>query len=130
MSHPEYSFPSLSHHLVVLAFALAHTRAPHCAPAPTPPQEQRTWWTVAWYIVFALFGVLVVAVFVKGIVDSDDVDVSLNITLSCQIIVGLGTGLQAVCSEQSAAGTCSQCLPSTGTATIPVKDPHKVHFFD
>ena len=48
------------------------------APIPTPPQEKRTWWTVAWYIVFALFGVLVVAVFVKGIVDSDDVDVSLS----------------------------------------------------
>ena len=47
------------------------------APAPTPPQEKRTWWTVAWYLVFALLGVLVVAVFVKGIIDSDDVDVSL-----------------------------------------------------
>ena len=109
---------------------LAREEQAEAGEVPPPPKEKRTWWTIGWYTVFAILGVFVAAVFVKGFIDADDVDVSLNITLSCQIIVGLGTGLQAVCSEQSAAGTCSQCLPSTGTATIPVKDPHKVHFFD
>ena len=61
------------------------------APTPTPPQEKRTWWTVAWYIVFALLGVLVVAVFVKGIVDSDDVDVSLSSSSSCLVPTRAGS---------------------------------------
>ncbi|TBU27409.1 hypothetical protein BD311DRAFT_797734, partial [Dichomitus squalens] len=32
-------------------------------------------WTLAWYTVFTILGVLVVAVFDKGIVDSDDVEI-------------------------------------------------------
>ena len=40
------------------------------------PQQKRTWWTVGWYTIFALFGAFVLGVFVKGVIDSDDVDVS------------------------------------------------------
>ena len=46
------------------------------------PQEKRTWWIIGWYTVFALLGTFAVAVFVKGVIDSDDVDVSTPLFLN------------------------------------------------
>lgn len=45
---------------------------------PPPPTEKRTWWTIGWYTVFTIFGVFVAAVFVKGFMDADDVEVSTH----------------------------------------------------
>ncbi len=44
---------------------------------PPEIQKQRTWWTIGWYAVFTVLGVLATAVFIKGFIDSDDVDVSI-----------------------------------------------------
>ena len=44
---------------------------------PTPKKE-RTWWTIGWNIVWTVLGVFVLAVFIKGFIDADDVDVSLT----------------------------------------------------
>ena len=45
---------------------------------PTPKKE-RTWWTIGWSIVWTVLGVFVLAVFIKGFIDADDVDVSCGI---------------------------------------------------
>ncbi|RDX45793.1 mitochondrial carrier [Lentinus brumalis] len=54
-----------------------------------PPEKQRTWWTIGWYAVFTVLGVLATAVFIKGFIDSDDVDFDLGATLK----KALGGGL-------------------------------------
>ncbi|KAI0710858.1 mitochondrial carrier [Earliella scabrosa] len=55
---------------------------------PTPKKE-RTWWTIGWNIVWTVLGVFVLAVFIKGFIDADDVDFDLGKTLK----KALGGGL-------------------------------------
>ena len=42
-----------------------------------PPEKKRTWWTIGWYAVWTVLGVFVAAVFVKGFIDADDIEVSI-----------------------------------------------------
>lgn len=46
---------------------------------PVPPQEKRTrtWWTTAWHTILAALGVVALLLFIKGVIDTDDVDVSV-----------------------------------------------------
>lgn len=44
---------------------------------PTPsPKQKRSWWSIGWYTVLTLAGAFLLAIFIKGFIDSDDVDVS------------------------------------------------------
>ncbi|TFK94462.1 hypothetical protein K466DRAFT_324632 [Polyporus arcularius HHB13444] len=62
-----------------------------------PPEKQRTWWTIGWYAVFTVLGVLATAVFIKGFIDSDDVDVSILYVLGW---IGGTRGRSAVSDTQ------------------------------
>ena len=42
-----------------------------------PPEKKRTWWTIGWYAVWTVLGVFVAAIFVKGFIDADDIEVSI-----------------------------------------------------
>ncbi len=44
--------------------------------AQPSPKEERTWTSLAWKTVWTVLGVFVLAVFIKGFIDADDVDVS------------------------------------------------------
>ncbi|KAI0700848.1 mitochondrial carrier [Cerioporus squamosus] len=57
--------------------------------SPPPPEKQRTWWTIGWYAVFTVLGVLATAVFIKGFIDADDIEFDLGATLK----KALGGGL-------------------------------------
>ena len=46
-----------------------------------PPEKKRTWWTIGWYAVWTVLGVFVAAVFVKGFIDADDIEVSIVVLL-------------------------------------------------
>ena len=52
--------------------------------------ETRSRWTIAVYAILALSGVLLLAIFIKGFIDADDVEVNLIsiwISISSQILV-------------------------------------------
>ena len=57
-----------------------------------PPEKKRTWWTIGWYAVWTVLGVFVAAVFVKGFIDADDIEVSI-------VVVSLVLQ-HALCREQ------------------------------
>lgn len=39
------------------------------------PPKKKSWWTIAWYIVLAAAGIFFAALFIKGFIDADDVNV-------------------------------------------------------
>lgn len=46
--------------------------------AEIPPEKgQRSWWTIAWYTLFTVVGILLLALFIKGFIDADDVEVCI-----------------------------------------------------
>ena len=47
--------------------------------AQPSPQKERTRSSIVWKAVWTVLGVLVLAVFIKGFIDADDVDVSTRI---------------------------------------------------
>lgn len=52
------------------------------APKPGPSVKQKTsGWMIAWYVVLTVVCVGGLAVFIKGFIDADDVEVSLTYTL-------------------------------------------------
>lgn len=44
--------------------------------ASAPPEKKRSWWTIGWYAVFTVVGVVLLALFIKGFIEADDVEVS------------------------------------------------------
>ena len=43
-----------------------------------PPKEKRSWWTIMWYTVLAALGIFFTVLFIKGFIEADDVNVSLD----------------------------------------------------
>lgn len=39
------------------------------------PKRKRSWWSIFWYTILAGFGVFFTALFIKGFIEADDVDV-------------------------------------------------------
>ena len=40
------------------------------------PERKRNWWLIGWYTFLTVAGVFLLALFIKGFIDADDVDVS------------------------------------------------------
>lgn len=45
------------------------------------PKQKRTWWGIFWQVFFALAGIAISAVFIKGFIDADDVEVRAEVKL-------------------------------------------------
>ncbi len=45
--------------------------------ASAPPEKKRSWWTIGWYAAFTILGVVLLALFIKGFIEADDVEVSI-----------------------------------------------------
>lgn len=41
-------------------------------------KKKRSWWTILWYTVLGALGIFFAVLFIKGFIDADDVNVSLN----------------------------------------------------
>lgn len=46
--------------------------------AAAPPEKKRSWWTIGWYAVFTVLGAVLLALFIKGFIEADDVEVSIS----------------------------------------------------
>ena len=49
---------------------------PSGSAAASPPTKQRSWWTIGWYAFWSILSIFGLAVFIKGFIDADDVEVS------------------------------------------------------
>ncbi|KAK7682006.1 hypothetical protein QCA50_014970 [Cerrena zonata] len=74
-------------------------------PQPVP-EKKRSWWTIGWYSFLTVAGTFLLALFIKGFIDADDVDFDLRKALKR----ALGGGLSG------AAGTFPSSL------AIPLND--------
>lgn len=41
-------------------------------------KKERSWWTITWYTTLIVLGVFLVAMFIKGFIDADDVEVCIR----------------------------------------------------
>ncbi|KAI0072613.1 mitochondrial carrier [Panus rudis PR-1116 ss-1] len=57
--------------------------------SPTPVEKKRNWWAIFWYSLFAVVGVVLLALFIKAFIDAGDVDFDLKEAL----MKALGGGL-------------------------------------
>lgn len=48
------------------------------------PKKKRTWWGIFWQVVFALAAIVILAVFIKGFIDADDVEVRAGAQLGAE----------------------------------------------
>ncbi|EIW52699.1 mitochondrial carrier [Trametes versicolor FP-101664 SS1] len=57
--------------------------------ASAPPEKKRSWWTIGWYAVFTVVGVVLLALFIKGFIEADDVEFDLGKALKSALGGGL-----------------------------------------
>ncbi|CAL1702563.1 unnamed protein product [Somion occarium] len=66
-----------------------NTEGTGVASAGSPPEKKRSWWSIGWYTVATVVGLFLLAIFIKGFIDADDVDFDLKKAL----MSALGGGL-------------------------------------
>jgi len=57
--------------------------------ADAPPEKKRNWWTIGWYVVFAILGGVALGFFIKAFMDADDVEFDLGKALKSALGGGL-----------------------------------------
>jgi hypothetical protein len=72
---PDERAPLLAHHHV---HDVTHVPTPEGAPTLDPQKPASKQWQYIWRAFFVVVAMLVVAVFVKGWIDADDVNVSAS----------------------------------------------------
>ncbi len=46
-------------------------------PVAEDVPKKRSWWSIGWYTLLTVFGILFAVIFIKGFIDADDVEVSV-----------------------------------------------------